>query len=191
MDWFRIRHTVGMYLCSTAIKRAAYLKKHDILYHIGDNCMTMFRKIPLYPKLISFGDNVWIASQVSFITHDVIHRMLNSKTIGDAHFQEYLGCIDIKDNVFIGSNTIILPNVSIGSNVIIGAGSLINKDIPDGGVYAGVPAKYICSFEEFVEKRKKYPPIKIKKMKNRQLSSQTEEACWQRFYEQEKRRNGE
>ena len=62
MDWYRIRHTIGMYFCSTAIKRAAYLKRHEILYHIGDNCMAMFRKIPLYPKLISIGNNVWIGS---------------------------------------------------------------------------------------------------------------------------------
>ncbi|MCD7998109.1 MAG: hypothetical protein LUH21_12815 [Clostridiales bacterium] len=40
----------------------------------------MFRKIPLYPKLISFGDNVWIASEVSFVTHDVI--ILSGVTIG-------------------------------------------------------------------------------------------------------------
>ena len=170
-----------MYLCSTAIKRAAYLKKHDILYHIGDNCMTMFRKIPLYPKLISFGDNVWIASQVSFITHDVIHRMLN-KTAGDVHFQEYLGCIDIKDNVFIGSNSTILPNVSVGPNTIIAAGSVVNRSIPGDGVYGGVPAKYICSLEEFIAKRERYPEISISRTKCG-LSSETVDACWKRFME--------
>lgn len=103
MDWYRIRHTIGMCFCSTAVKRAAYLKKHDILHHIGDDCMTMFRKIPLYPKLISFGDNVWIASGVSFITHDVIHRMLNN-IFGDIKidiFGRFFGgggyCIQGKD----------------------------------------------------------------------------------------------
>lgn len=136
MDWYRIRHTIGMHLCSTAIKRAAYLKKHDILYHIGDNCMTMFRKIPLYPKLISMGNNVWIASDVLFVPHDVIHRMLNNKLETD-EFQENLGCIDIKDNVFVGSNSTILPNVTIGPDTIIAAGSLINKSIPGNGVYGG------------------------------------------------------
>ena len=55
-----------------------------------------------------------------------------------------IGSIHIEDNVFIGSHTIILCDVNIGSN-----------DIPANSVYAGVPAKYICSFDEFVEKRKK------------------------------------
>lgn len=140
MDWYRIKHTIGMYLCPTAIKRAEYLKKNDILYYIGDNCMTMFRKIPLYPKLISIGDNVWIASQVSFIPHDVIHRMLNNK-FEESDFQENLGCIHIKDNVFIGSNSTILPNVMIGSNTVIAAGTLVNKSIPGNGVYGGGTSK--------------------------------------------------
>lgn len=56
------------------------------------------------------------------------------------------------DNVFVGSGTRILYNTRIGSNVIIGSDSLVNKDIPDNSVYAGVPAKYICSFDEYVEK---------------------------------------
>ena len=60
------------------------------------------------------------------------------------------------DNVFIGSGTRILSNIRIGSNVIVGAGSLVNKDIPDNSVYAGVPARRICSFDEYVEKHKSY-----------------------------------
>ena len=52
-------------------------------------------------------------------------------------FQENIGCIDIKDNVFVGSNSTILPNVTIGPDTIIAAGSLINKSIPGNGVYGG------------------------------------------------------
>lgn len=184
MDWYRIRHTIGMSLCSTAIKRAAYLKKHDILYHIGDNCMTMFRKIPLYPKLISFGDNVWVASGVSFVAHDVIHRMLNNKLVG-SEFQENIGCIDIKDNVFIGSNSTILPNVTIGPDTIVAAGALVNKSVR-GGVYAGVPAKYVCTLDEFIEKRKGYPQIKISRDKGG-LSEETIAVCWKRFNDRQEK----
>lgn len=182
MDWYRIRHTIGMHLCSTAIKRAAYLKKHDILYHIGDNCMTMFRKIPLYPKLISFGNNVWIASEVLFVPHDVVHRMLNNKLGGVESFQEYLGCIEINDNVFVGSNSTILPNVTIGPDTVIAAGSLVNHSIPGNGVYGGIPCKYICSLDEFIEKRSRYPHIVISHGKGG-LSEETVAAVWARFKE--------
>lgn len=131
MNWYRIRHTIGMYLTTSAQGRARYIKKHNLFRHMGDHCMVMFRKIPLYPKLISIGNNVWIASDVLLVPHDVIHRMLNNCVEGGG-FQEHLGCIDIKDNVFIGSNSTILPDVSIGPNAIVAAGTLVNKSIRGG-----------------------------------------------------------
>lgn len=142
MDWYRIRHTIGMILSKTAIKRAAYIKNHDIFYHMGDGCMTMFRKIPLYPKLISVGDNVWIASNVLFVTHDVIHKMLNKMENTD-YYKEHAGCIDIKDHVFIGSNTTILPNVTIGPNTIVAAGSVVNKNLGGGGIWRNPSTLYL------------------------------------------------
>ena len=181
VDWFRIKHTIRMYLTLSPMKRAEYLKKRDIFHHVGDNCMVMFRKIPLYPKLISMGDNVWIASQVSFIPHDVIHYMLNYCISGE-QLKENIGCIDIKDNVFIGSNSTILPDVSIGPNTIVGAGTLINKTIGTG-VYAGVPAKYVCSLDELIEKRKSMEQISIVyDKKEGGLSKVTVDACWERLY---------
>ena len=179
MDLLRIGHTLRMCLIINPFKRAQYIKKHNIFFHMGDNCMVMFRKIPLYPKLISFGNNVWVASQVLFVTHDAIHFMLNIRDTSES-FQEYLGCIDIKDNVFIGSHSIILPNVTIGPDAIVGAGTLVNKNI-HSGVYAGVPARYICSIDEFIRKRKNYPEIKIDRNGKGGLSMETVEACWERF----------
>lgn len=138
-----------------AHKRAVFIKKHNLYGHIGKNCIIQSWKLPLYSNLIYLHDNVKIAANVGFITHDVIHSMLNKK-YSDATFVERVGCIEINDNVFVGSGTRILYNTRIGSNVIIGSGSLVNKDIPDNSVYAGVPARYICSFDEYAEKAKKY-----------------------------------
>ena len=47
-----------------------------------------------------------------------------------------------------------MPGVKIGDNVIIGAGSVVNRDIPSNSVAAGVPCKVICSLEEYKEKHK-------------------------------------
>ena len=146
--------------------------------------MVMFRKIPLYPKLISLGNNVWIATGVMLIPHDAIHHMLNNCVVG-ANFRENIGCIDIKDNVFIGSNSIILPDVSIGYNTIVGAGTLVNENIQGGGVYAGVPVKYICSFEEFVGKRWHMSNIKIEKWKG-DLSETSVETFWELYSQSRK-----
>ena len=69
--------------------------------------------------------------------------------------------VNIGDRVFIGAAAIILPGVKIGNDVIVGAGSVVTKDIPEGVVVAGNPAKVICTLSSYLEKRnselKKYP----------------------------------
>ena len=82
----------------------------------------------------------------------MIHTMPNNRIEGTG-YREYMGCICIDDNVFVGANSTILPNVHISSDIIIGAGTLVNKDLEGGYVYAGIPAEKICKFEDFVEKR--------------------------------------
>ena len=134
---------------------ANYIKRHGLYGSIGEGCLIQKRKLPLYSNLIHLGNNVVVASNVGFITHDAIHRMLNHK-YGNDCFVERIGCIVVGDNVFIGSGSRILYGTVIGSNVIIGSDSLVNKDIPDNSVYAGVPARYICSFDEYVQKAKDY-----------------------------------
>ncbi|MGG4040958.1 DapH/DapD/GlmU-related protein [Bacillus smithii] len=57
------------------------------------------------------------------------------------------------NNVFIGANSIILPNVRIGSNVIVAAGSVVTKDVCDGVIVAGVPARVIGKFNDVYLKR--------------------------------------
>lgn len=48
-----------------------------------------------------------------------------------------------------------MPNVKIGSNVVVGANSTVTKDLADNCVYAGNPAKFICSIEQFIDKNEK------------------------------------
>ena len=47
------------------------------------------------------------------------------------------------ENVWIGANVCILLGVTIGNNAVIGAGSVVNKDIPSNSVAVGVPCKAI------------------------------------------------
>lgn len=138
--------------------RAEYARKHCVYAHVGSNVFIQSRFIPIYSELISFGNNVLVARNVDFITHDAIHIILNRLphcTKGDVQYKEHIGCIEVKDNVMIGSNSIILYNVSIGPNTIIAAGSVVVKDCEPNSVYAGVPAKKIGTFDEYILKRKK------------------------------------
>lgn len=135
-------------------KRTHYIVKHNLFKSVGKNFFFQPRLIPSDPELISFHDNVVVASNVTFITHDITHNMLNNIEGNNINFEYNSGCIEVMNNVFIGSNTIILPNIRIGSNVIIAAGSVVTKDIPDNSVVAGVPAKVIETFDNYIEKRK-------------------------------------
>ena len=53
------------------------------------------------------------------------------------------GDIYVGDNCYISTGATILGPVKIGNNVTIGAGAVVNKDIPDNVVVAGVPAKIV------------------------------------------------
>ena len=50
--------------------------------------------------------------------------------------------VTIKNGAWIASGVIILPGVTIGENSVIGAGSVVTKNVPDGEVWFGVPAKF-------------------------------------------------
>ncbi len=96
------------------------------------------------PWLISVGDNVTLATGAKLLAHDA------STPRAGVHTK--IGIVQIGNNVFIGANSIVLCNTRIGDNVIVGAGSVVTHDIPSNSVYAGSPAKFVCTFEEFAKK---------------------------------------
>lgn len=115
---------------------------------LGKNCHIMGECIldPGHCWLIQIGDNVTLAPRVHILAHDAsCKRSLNYTAIGK---------VIIGNNVFIGAGSIVLPNVTIGDNVIVGAGSVVSRSIPNNSVAVGIPAKVICSFDEYIRKRK-------------------------------------
>lgn len=104
------------------------------------------------PYLIHIGNHVRITNGVRFVTHDGGLWTLRELGLKDA---DCFGPITIGDNVYIGWNAIIMPNVQIGNNCVIGAGAVVTKSIPDNSVVAGVPAKVIETIDEYTEKVKK------------------------------------
>jgi acetyltransferase-like isoleucine patch superfamily enzyme len=53
--------------------------------------------------------------------------------------------VTIDENVFIGSDVIVLKGVHIGRNSVIGAGSVVTQDVPPDSVAAGIPCRVIGS----------------------------------------------
>ena len=97
--------------------------------------------------LITIGDNVTLAPRVHILAHDASTKKFLGYT--------KIGRVNIGNNVFVGAESVILPNVTIGNNVVIGANSTVTNDIPDNVVAVGSPARILCGLEEFVERHKK------------------------------------
>lgn len=100
-----------------------------------------------WPWLISIGSGVTVSAGVQILAHDA------SPT--KAGCRAKLGRVIIGDNVFVGARSVILCNVTVGDNVIIGAGSVVSHNCESGYVYAGNPAKKICTMEEYRMKHEK------------------------------------
>lgn len=103
--------------------------------------------------LISIGNNVTITN-ATILTHDASTHIFTGYS--------KIGGVSIGNNVFIGYGSIVLPGINIGNDCIVGAGSIVTKDVPDGSVVAGNPAKIICTTEEYLFRHRKameYKPV--------------------------------
>lgn len=144
----RYSKMLRIFLTGGGYPRAEYLKKIGYFGSIGKHCYLQPWNFGTEPDRIYFGNNVHVASGVTFINHDITCMMFNYMD-PEHSYRERFGDIHVGDNVFIGSNSTVLYDVHIGNNVIIGAGSLVNKSIPDGVVAAGVPCRIIGKFTDY------------------------------------------
>ena len=97
------------------------------------------------PYLVTLGDHVTVTEGVRFVTHDGgvwVFRQQDPEL-------DVFGPVSVGNNVFIGLRAILMPGVSIGDNCVIGAGAVVTRNVPDGTVVAGVPAKPIGTTEAY------------------------------------------
>ncbi|WP_418387060.1 sugar O-acetyltransferase [Vibrio vulnificus] len=106
--------------------------------HLGNNVYANFNLTLVDDTHIYIGNSVMIAPNVTIATAGhPIDPELRRKVA------QFNIPVHIKDNVWIGSNSVVLPGVTIGENSVIGAGSVVTKDIPANVVAVGNPCRVL------------------------------------------------
>ena len=105
---------------------------------VGHNFYANHNLVILDCAAVTFGDNVFIAPNCGFYTagHPIEPEQ---RRMG----LEYAQPITVGNNVWIGAAVSVLPGVSIGDNCVIGAGSVVNRDIPANSVAVGNPCRVV------------------------------------------------
>lgn len=153
---------------------------HDIFGNVGENvwiCPPLTAAVGKYVSIgsgtyanmnltliddwkIEIGENVLIGPNVTIST--------TGHPISPSHRADGMYSLPVKigNNVWIGANSIIMPDVTIGDNSVIGAGSVVTKDIPANVVAFGTPCKVYREIDEHDEEYY---------FKNRRFEDQPEE----------------
>ncbi len=143
-------------------KRAALLQ--EMLGSAGENC---YIEPPFYAnwggKHVHFGKSVYANFGLTVV--DDANVYIGDYTMIGPHVTiatashpidpalrstawQYNKEVHIGKNVWIGSCAVILPGVTVGDNSVIGAGSVVNKDIPANVVAAGNPCRVLRAITE-------------------------------------------
>jgi len=89
---------------------------------------------------VKIGDRTLIGyrTQILSTNHNIPEN--HGRIFGSGHSAKP---VEIKEDVWIGCNCIILPGITIGNGAIVAAGSVVTKDVPPYSIVAGNPAKLL------------------------------------------------
>lgn len=100
----------------------------------GDNCHILAGAV--IGPMAELGEACIVNTNAS-----VDHECILGAGVHIAPGATLCGCVEVGENTLIGAGSVVLPRIRIGANVVVGAGSVVTRDIPDGAVAIGNPAK--------------------------------------------------
>lgn len=133
--------------------RANWGGKH---IHFGNNVYCNFAVTMVDDTHIYVGDSTMIGPNVTIASagHPILPELRKKA-------YQYNMPVKIGKNCWIGAGVVIVPGVTIGDNTVIGAGSVVNKDIPSDVIAVGNPCRVLREINEhdrkFYFKDKKIP----------------------------------
>lgn len=101
---------------------------------VGKDCLIgqWTRFDPIFPDLIDFEEDCGVGIGCTVLTHSYM---------GVDRMTFYFGPVKICRHARVGAHSVILPGVTIGEGAVVGAGSVVDKDVPPHTFAAGTPAK--------------------------------------------------
>lgn len=90
------------------------------------------------------GDRVFIGPGTKILTSTYKFNgyYTNEFLPEETRATEY-GDITLKDDSYVGANSVIMPGVTIGEGALVGSNAFVNKDLEPWGIYVGSPCKKI------------------------------------------------
>jgi len=108
---------------------------------IGDGTTIQPRcQFSAYKGPIQIGQMVQIAPNCAFYPYN--HAMAPDRPMKQQPLFTKGGIV-LEDDVWLGFGVVVLDGVHIGKGAVIGAGSVVNNDIPAGAIAVGVPARVV------------------------------------------------
>ncbi len=129
-----------------------YCRVRDFVFMWGGMGIRIGKYTDMQPHVVIWGggetiigDYVSVAVGTVILSAVYSHteglRMVDGLPEGTTH--ALYGRIVIENDVYVGANSTLMPNITIGEGAIIGAGSFVNKDLEPWGIYVGSPARKI------------------------------------------------
>lgn len=129
---------------NVAIKKGAYISARNALFRIGDNSFIGVNAWLGGKGNIEIGQNSMISINCVLVSSN--HDYLNI-AVPYYYGPEVAEDIKIGTNVWIGSQSVVLPGVEIGDGSVVGAGSIVTRDIPPNTMVFGSPAAAVRAID--------------------------------------------
>lgn len=114
------------------LRKNCTISANDGKIIIGNNCGFNNNCYMVAHDFIKFGDNVDIGPNCVIVDHD--HDYKKEFSSKDRKNYYKTSEIEIGNNVWIGANCVILRGSKIGDNVVIGAGTIVNSEVPNNTI---------------------------------------------------------
>lgn len=121
----------------------------DVFFYSPINAVVTTRDA----MFLKIGSHVQFTTGIKLLAHDYSFSVLGNAYQSLPRKQRYT---KIGNNVFFGMDCVVLMGADIGDNVIVGAGSVVSGKVESNSVYAGNPAKKLCTLDEHFNSNKKH-----------------------------------